>query len=209
MKRFVKLAAGAAIVLAGISSTHAATVVCGDSSLGIRTTTVDPALTGSCYAGLQNLGNGDLEALIDSEYGTTNAGIIDRDNVDSNGGGLDITGVGGGSGTWSFSSTLWDTYSRLFLYFHFGDGPDNPSGTSTTDPDIFIVELVSPDFMGTWEHFDGTDDGRQRYGLSNIALIGEGDDDDDDDDTDMPEPGSLALLGLGLLGLGLSRRRKI
>jgi hypothetical protein len=196
MRMFKTLVAGAVLGLAAVSCAQASgvTVVCGNSSLGIRTTTVDPALAGSCWAGLTNLGDPDLEALVNSTYGTTDAGIIDRDTSNSNGGSLSITGVGTQSGTWSFLDSLWDQYDRLFLYFHFGDAQDNPSTTSTTDPDVFMVELVSPDSAGTWS-FNG------RTGLSNIALIGTG-------GHQVPEPGSLALVGLGLVAVAMTRRRR-
>jgi PEP-CTERM motif len=216
MQQLFKIIASGVIALAGATSAHAGgvTVVCGDSTLGLRTTTVDPAKSGSCWAGLQNPGDPQLEALVTAQYGLASPGatILDRDTTNGNGGSLTITGVGLGSGTWSFDANLWNANERLFLFFHFGDGKDDPSTTSTTDPDAYIVELVKADAVGTWAHFDGTDDGKQKFGLSNIALLGyceSGDCGGDDDDVEVPEPGSLALVAIGLMGAAYVRRRRV
>jgi len=196
----------AAMTLLGAAGAQAAAVQCGDAALGVRIVTVDPAKVGGlCYAGLTNLGDGALVTLLNGLIAPDTSVLIDRDNADSNGGDLNITGEGGTSGTWSFTSTLWDDYTRMFLYFHFGDARDCSAEDCTgfpTDPDIFIVELTAPSVSGTWS-WNGV------QGLSNIALLGvEGDGGDPDGDpTIVPLPGTLLLLGLGLLGLGYSRRR--
>jgi hypothetical protein len=206
----------AALGVAGMSGAQASSIACGDLTLGIRTTTVDPAL--SClYAGLDNLGDPELISLLNDELGLTlpdTSVLIERDEENSNGGDLIITGIGVGndndptSGTWSFNSDLWDEYARLFLYFHFGDAQDNPLGGDktfdpTVDPDIFIVELLSPTYSGTWSFGP---DGAKMTGLSNVALLGYGD--GGGGGGAAPEPGILFLMGAGLLGLGMARRRK-
>lgn len=188
-----------ALAVVGMSNANAAAIVCGDLSLGTRTVTVDPAL--SClHAGLTNLGDGALITLVDSLISPETSVLIDRDTVNSNGGTLSITGVGAETGSWSFASSVWDDYARVFLYFHFGDGPDRGGAT---DPDIFIVELAPSDTSGTWT-FGGADPATS---LSNIALIGSGDGGGGGDD-EIPEPGILFLMGAGLMGLGYARRRK-
>lgn len=107
-------------------------------------------------------------------------------------------------GDWSISSSAWNSYDRLFIAFHFGQG----SGS----PDSFIVELDTLATGGNWSFLpEGL-----RNGLSNIYLLGlcetaTGANASCTPDRDVPEPGTLGLLGLGLagLGFGMRRRRKI
>jgi hypothetical protein len=208
--------ATAVVSLVGISGAHATAITCGNMTLGVRTTTVDPAL--SClYAGLQNPGDPALVTLVNSLISPDTSTLVERDAANSNGGLLDITGVGGQTGGWDFDPSVWGAYGRVFLYFHFGDAQDDPSTTSPTDPDTFIVELKSPDATGTWS-FGGT--GAKLTGLSNIGLLGAGDPpstcppgttgsppDCRETPDSVPEPGVLFLIGAGLLGLGMMRRR--
>lgn len=213
-----KVLAAAVVGLGALMShqtSQAALVVCGDASLGVRVTTVDPAKdpNGLCYAGLTNLGDGQLVTLLDSLTGDTgDVGLIDRDEANTNGDDLLITGVGGTEGTWSFTASLWNSYERLFLYFHFGDAQDDPGLTSETDPDIFIVELMSPDAMGDWLFGPST---AKLTGLSNIALLWQGLVEGNGNGNGngggpggLPEPSTVGLIGLGMLAIGALRRRK-
>ncbi|HEX7971328.1 MAG TPA: PEP-CTERM sorting domain-containing protein [Thiobacillus sp.] len=193
----------ATLTVVGVPVAQATSITCGDLTLGLRTTTVDPAL-GCLYAGLgPNPGDPQLVALVDSLIAPSTSTLLERDATDSNGGVLNITGVGGSSGTWAFDPSVWNN-DRVFLYFHFGDAQDNPGPTSTTDPDIFIVELKSPDTSGTWSFGGG-----RLTGLSNVGLLGSGSDGGGGGGGSIPEPGSLLLMGAGLMGFSWVRRRKL
>src|SRR5512139_451075 len=188
--------AAATLAVAGMSGAQATSVTCGDLTLGLRTTTVDPAL--SClYAGLgPNPGDPQLVTMVNTLIAPATSTLLDRDTTNTNGGLLDITGVGGTAGTWALAPSVWN-YGRVFLYFHFGDAQDNPSPTSTTDPDIFIVELMAADTLGTWSFGGG-----RLTGLSNIGLLGSGSNGGGGGGGggSIPEPGSLFLMGAGLMG---------
>jgi hypothetical protein len=207
MKSWKLWAAVAAFAGLGASGAQAAIIICGDPALGLRVTTVDPGKD-CTYAGLQNPGDPQLEDLLDSIIGSTDATLIERDTADSNGGSLVITGQGLNSGTWNIAPSVWDGDGRVFLYFHFGDAQDNPGSGSTTDPDTFIVELMEADTSGTWSFGGG-----KLTGLSNIALLhtganGNGNGNGGGSGGPVPEPATLALVGLGLLGAAVVRRRQ-
>ena len=181
----------AAVFALGLSA-QAAEVSCGNSALGIRVVDIDPALVnGYCYAQNGNLQNADIAAL--------GLSLIEKDVATDTGSGtsgvLRFTKDGKEYGTWSFSASLWNTWDRLFLGFHFGGGGD----TTLSNPDSFIVELADPDALGRWE-LTGTN--AAITGLSNIYLIGKG------NGGQVPEPGVLALLAAGLIAAGVARRRR-
>lgn len=187
----IKTSLVAAVFSLGLSA-QAAEVSCGDSNLGIRVVDVDPALVnGYCYAQNGNLKNEDIANL--------GLSLIEKDVYGEAGSGtsgvLRFTKDGKEYGTWSFSASLWDSWDRLFLGFHFGGAGD----TTLSNPDSFIVELADPDALGRWE-LTGTN--ATITGLSNIYLIGKG------NGGQVPEPGVLALLAAGLIAAGVARRRR-
>ncbi len=97
----------------------------------------------------------------------------------------------GSTGTWSFDSSFWNTYSEGAIGFKFGTG---------NQPDEwFVFSLVQGVFSGDWEFVNVFGRGG---GLSHINLYGKG------TPTSVPEPTTLGLLGLGLVGLGLAARRR-
>lgn len=191
--KIAAIAAATAAVALGVYAgpATAASVSCGDAVLGVRTVTVDPALAGGlCYAQLGNLQNADIAVL-----GLTE---IDKDvRPDGMGeGALDYTlNAGNVSGGWSFASSLWDSWGRLFLGFHFGQAGDGPD----SNPDSFVIELAPGDTSGTWA-LGGT--GASLNALSNIHLLGR------DPESTTPEPGTLALLGLAMAAMGFATRRR-
>jgi len=190
---FAKSALITVAMACGLSA-QAAEVSCGNSTLGIRVVDVDPALVGGyCYAQNGNLQNVDIANL--------GLSLIEKDVATETGSGTSgvllftTDSAQRLSGTWSFSASLWNTWDRLFLGFHFG-GAGN---TTLSNPDSFIVELADPDALGRWE-LTGTN--ASLNGLSNIYLIGKG------NGGQVPEPGVLALLAAGLIAAGVARRRR-
>lgn len=185
IRRFTKpLATLALAALCG--GAQAASINCGNATLGTRTLDVDPAM--ACVAaGLGNLSDPELLALSYVDQ------VIERDASNTNGSLLSITGVGSNAGGWSFAPSVWNTWENLYLYFHFGAVEGQGAAY---DPDWFIVRLSPTDTSGTW---DVNPD--QRGALSNVVLMA------GTPTNRVPEPASLALAGLALVGVAAARRR--
>lgn len=114
------------------------------------------------------------------------------------GSGLGLVGIGsasytqsGSSGTFSLSSSLWDTWSEIAIGFKFGTG---------NNPDEWFVYALNPMISsGSWQFVNVFGRGG---GLSHIQLYGI------PGGTTVPEPSTLALLGIGMLAAGFARRSK-
>ena len=187
MKQLHKLAALAtlAVALIGLSAPAAAApVYCAAVSTTLNYMSVDDSQVSACLlAGAGNIGQAaHLDAFLTSAAG---AGYT---NV-SEGAGLDFD-QSNGTGTWSFDSSLWDSYANLAIGFKFGTG--NKAN------EWFVYSLQDLVSSGTWEFFNM---GGTGGGLSHLVLYANG-------ERTVPEPGTLALLGLGLAGLGFAKRRR-
>lgn len=178
----------------------AASVTCGNAGVGPRTVTVNPALVGGlCFAM-----NGNLQ---DADITTLGLNTVDKDVTtdfpstgDNSEGALQFTRTTITSGNWTFSNSLWNTWSTLYLAMHYGGGQAGAA------PDSFVVQL-DPAAGGTGTYaLNG-----EQNGLSNIYLLGvrcttpggcaPG------ADVPVSEPGALMLLAIGLIGLGLGRKQ--
>lgn len=197
--KFVRVLFAVAAFL-GACTANAAVVTCGDETLGIRLTAVDPGLTdGLCFAQLGNLDPdfyGPGNTLFN--VGSTTLTLIGKEVVEDGDASSLLLGYtidGNQFGTWTVSESAWNSWSRVMLGFHFGGGGDQLD----RNPDSFVIELAPTDNLGSWA-LTGPD-AVKLTGLSNIYLFGVG-------PQDVPEPAMLALVGLALLGFSGARRRQ-
>ncbi|GAB4233301.1 MAG: hypothetical protein Kow00109_06020 [Acidobacteriota bacterium] len=95
----------------------------------------------------------------------------------------------GSTGTWSFDSSFWSTYSSAAIGFKFGTGNEAD--------EWFVYSLQPGNTSGDWKFVNVFNKGG---GLSHVNLYATR--------ASVPEPASLTLLGLGLLASGLLLRRR-
>ncbi len=169
-------------LLAMSAPAAAAPVYCAAVSATRNYTGVDDSQVSACLgAGVGNIGQGGgNDPWLAANAGWTNV---------SAGAGLAF-GQTNGTGTWSFDSSMWDSYANLAIGFKFGTGnrPD----------EWFVYSLQDLVSSGNWQFFNM---GGRGGGLSHLVLYANG-------ERTVPEPGTLALLGLGLAGMGFATRRR-
>jgi hypothetical protein len=146
---------------------------------------VDDDYVSACLdAGAGNLtGNPANDAFLTGVGGAYE--LIDKS--DDPGSDIDFT-QNNGSGTFSFSPSLWSTYSEIAIGFKFGTG---------NIADEWFVFLLQPNVAsGAWTFVNM---GGKGGGLSHVALYGT-------EGVSVSEPATLSLLAMGLLGVGFTRR---
>lgn len=139
-----------------------------------------------------------VSSCLGAGSGNVNGNPMTDAFLTTDGAGSGLVGIGSGAftqfgtvGTFSFASSLWDTWSNISIGFKFGTG---------NNPDEWFVYSLNPSISsGNWQFVNVF---RRGGGLSHVQLYGT------PGGTSVPEPGTLALLGIGMLAAGAARRRK-
>ena len=142
--------------------------------------------SGDSYACLNGSGTNESAAAMDGFFNVNDWVEIGKaeEGTVTGGIGLIVSPTPDGtpkSGTWQFSSNIWDSYNNISIVLKDG----NVDGTYWTAYDV-----TSGDWSGNW------DVGVLSGGLSHFSVYG----------TAIPAPLTLGLMGIGLVGVGVARK---
>ena len=119
---------------------------------------------------------------------------------------LNVTGIGGRSGTWAFNPAVWNDYSDIAIVLKDGSPVGlNSDGTSSFNGGTWAAFYVNAsDASGYWEFTPDSAEGA----LSHLSVYGvkDGNGNGNGGNGTVPLPATPLLMGAGLAAL-LARRR--
>lgn len=175
-------------------STTASAVPCSDLNTGVFDNETDlNSISSACIDGTSsNHSEADLNAGL-GFFGIDTWSFLDKTD-DSIDGGIGLTGGTPGtiSGTFSFDSTVWDSYTDITVILK-----DGGTGQNNQGPQWSAYLLTQDTYAGFWVYGEGMNGNLKE--LSHLAVYG----------NPVPVPAALWLFGSGLLGLVAVSRRKV
>ena len=179
-------------LLSVMLSTTASAVPCSDPASGVFDNLTDMnSISTACLDGASS-NHSESELNTNNFFGLDTWAFLDKtdDLID---GGIGLTGglPDTTSGTFSFDSTLWDSYSDIIVILKDGGtGPDNQG------PSWSAYLLTQDTYEGFWVYGSGSNGNLKQ--LSHLAVYG----------SPVPVPAALWLFGSGLIALvGFVRRK--